>query len=318
MLTLPEKVTIVDVSARDGLQSFHRWVETDTKVRMVNRLTETGFPVIEVTGFSHPKVVPHLRDAEEVMARIQRKPDIVYRALAPNARGAERAVAAKAQEILGLATASESYSQKNQNMTLEQGLNAAIETFQVAERAGIPFLAAISMAWWSPYEGAIPEERVFWLVRRLRDAGIRRFYLADTLGMEAPRNVNTRFRRLREEVSDIELGFHVHNRAGNGAANVVAALDAGASFIEGSICGIGGGITTPANMGTFGNLATEDIVSLLNEMELQTGVSTDAALLAARDIAAMLGIEPRSHLTAGGTRSYLMEQARANPKAQAE
>jgi len=318
MLNLPEKVTVVDVSARDGLQSFHRWVETDTKVRMVNRLTEAGFPVIEVTGFSHPKVVPHLRDAEEVMARINRKPGVIYRALAPNARGAERAVAAKAQEILGLITASETYNLKNQNMTLEQGVKAAIETFHVADRAQIPFLIAIGNAWWCAYEGVISEQRVFSLVRRLRDGGIKRFYLADSLGMEAPRNVNVRFRRLREEFPDIEVGFHVHNRAGNGAANVMAALDAGATFVEGSICGIGGGIMTPANLGAFGNLAAEDIVSLLNEMDVETGISTDAVLLAARDIAAMLGIEPRSHLTAVGTRSYLMEQARLHPRAHPE
>jgi hydroxymethylglutaryl-CoA lyase len=315
MLNLPEKVTVVDVSARDGLQSLDRWVETNTKVRMVNRLTEAGLPVIEVTSFAHPKVVPHLRDAEEVMARIIRKPGVIYRALAPNARGAERAVAAQAQEILGLITASEAYNLKNQNMTLEQGVKAAIETFLVADRAQIPFLIAIGMAWWCAYEGFISEERVFSLVRRLRDGGIRRFYLADSLGMEAPRNVNVRFRRLREEFPDIEVGFHVHNRAGNGAANVVAALDAGATFVEGSICGIGGGIMTPSNLGTFGNLATEDIINLLNEMDIQTGVSTDAALLAARDIAAMLGVEPRSHLTAAGTRSYLMEQARLHPRA---
>lgn len=318
MLHLPDKVIVVDVSARDGLQSFPRWVETDTKVRMVNRLTEAGFPVIEVTSFSHPKVVPFLRDAEEVMARIHRKPGIVYRALAPNPRGAERAVAAKAQEILGLATASEAYSLKNQNMTIEQGLRSALDTFRVANDAQIPFLIAISTAWWCPYEGVIPEERVFSLVGQLREGGIRRFYLADTFGMEAPRNVNLRIRRLREKFPDIDVGFHVHNRAGNGAANVVAALDAGATFIEGSICGIGGGIATPSSLGAFGNLATEDIVQLLNEMDVQTGVSTDAALLAARDIAAMLGIEPLSHLTAAGTRLYLMERARREAGAQAE
>lgn len=315
MLNLPDKVTVVDVSARDGLQSLDRWVETDTKVRMVNRLTETGFPVIEVTSFAHPKVVPHLRDAEEVMARIHRKPGVIYRALAPNARGAERAVAAQAQEILGLISASETYNLKNQNMSLEQGVEAAIETFRVANRAQIPFLIAIGNAWWCAYEGAISEERVFSLVHRLRDGGIRRLYLADSLGMEAPRSVNVRIRRLGEEFPDIDIGFHVHNRAGNGTANVVAALDAGATFLEGSICGIGGGIATPSNLGSFGNLATEDLINLLNEMEIQTGVSTDAALLAARDIAAMLGVEARSYLTAAGTRGYLMEQARLHPRA---
>ena len=146
MLALPSKVTVVDVSARDGLQSFHRWVDTDVKVKMVDRLSLAGFPVIEVTNFAHPRVIPHLRDAEEVMARITRRPGVVYRAQAPNARGAERAVAAKAGEILGLITVSEAYNLKNQNMTLEKGVEAALATFRSADAASIPFVMAVGMA----------------------------------------------------------------------------------------------------------------------------------------------------------------------------
>ena len=121
---------VVEVSARDGLQSFGRWIETDLKVAIVDRLSEVGFPVIEVTNFAHPRVIPNLRDAEEVMARITRRPGIVYRAQAPNTRGAQRAVAARADEILGLITCSETYNRKNQNMTIEQGIEAAIATFR--------------------------------------------------------------------------------------------------------------------------------------------------------------------------------------------
>src|ERR1700748_746416 len=166
---------VVDVAARDGLQSFPRWVDTDTKVRMVDRLSEVGFPVIEVTNFAHPRVIPHLKDAEEVMHRIKRRPGIVYRAQAPNARGAERAVSAHAQEILGLITCSEIYNQKNQNMTIERGIDAAIETFRVSHAAGVPFVMAVGMAWWCTYEGDIPQGRVLDILGRLRDAGIKRF-----------------------------------------------------------------------------------------------------------------------------------------------
>src|SRR5438132_13658334 len=130
MLNLPYATTVVDVSARDGFQSFHRWVETDVKGVMIDRLSAAGLPVIEVTNFAHPRVIPHLTDAEEVMARIVRKAGVVYRALAPNARGAERAVAAGAQEIVGLITASETYNLKNQNMTLTEGLDSALATFR--------------------------------------------------------------------------------------------------------------------------------------------------------------------------------------------
>jgi hydroxymethylglutaryl-CoA lyase len=314
MLHLPERVTVVDVSARDGLQSFARWVDTEVKVAMVDRLSQAGFPVIEVTNFAHPRVIPHLRDAEAVMARIARRPGTVYRAQAPNARGAERAVAARADEILGLITASETYNLKNQNMTLEQGVAAAIATFRVSDAAHTPFLMALGTAWWCAYEGAIPRERVLGLIERLRQGGIKRFYLADSMGLENPRHINELIRMTLERFTDIEVGFHVHNTGGNGVANVVAALDAGAAFIEGSICGIGGGIMTPTSVASVGNLASEDIVHLLNEMKVDTGLSTAEVVAAARDIAALLDIKCQSYVTAVGTPAEVMAHAKTHAR----
>ncbi len=147
MLKFPDAVTVVEVGPRDGLQSFARWVDTDTKVAMVDRLSAAGFPVIEATSFAHPRVIPNLRDAEEVMARIVRRPGTIYRALAPNARGAERAVAARVDEVLGLITASATYQRKNQNMTLEQGADEAVAAFRIADRAGCRFV--MRSAWLS-------------------------------------------------------------------------------------------------------------------------------------------------------------------------
>lgn len=314
MLNIPARTTVVEVAPRDGLQSFHRWVDTDTKVAMVDRLSEVGFPVIEVTNFAHPRVIPHLKDAEEVMERIKRRPGIIYRAQAPNPRGAQRAVAAKAQEILGLITASEAYNLKNQNMTLEQGVAAAIETFRIADAANIPFVLAMGMTMWCAYEGRIPEARVVELVGRLRDGGIKRYYFAGSLGMEDPRHVGSLFRQTLDCYSDIEIGFHVHNLSGNGPANILAALDAGASFIEGAICGIGGGIMTPTTMGAVGNLASEDIVHLLNEMGVATGVETEDVVAAARDIATLLDITPQSYVTAAGTRADILNSAAKNAR----
>lgn len=314
MLNLPTRTTVVEVAPRDGLQSFHRWVDTDTKVAMVDRLSQVGFPVVEVTNFAHPRVIPHLRDAEAVMERITRRPGLVYRAQAPNPRGAHRAVAAKAGEILGLITASETYNLKNQNMTLEAGVTAAIETFRIADAAHTPFVLAIGMAMWCAYEGRIPESRVLDLVGRLRNGGIRRFYFAGSLGMEDPRHVGSLIRQALDRFPDIEVGFHVHNLAGNGAANIVAALDAGASSIEGSICGIGGGIMTPTTMGAVGNLATEDIVHLLNEMGVETGVSTQDVVAAAREIAALLDIDCRSYVSAAGTRAEILQSAASHAR----
>lgn len=314
MLTLPARTTVVEVAPRDGLQSFHRWVDTATKVAMVDRLSAVGFPVVEVTNFAHPRVIPHLKDAEEVMERITRRPGIVYRAQAPNPRGAQRAVAAKAQEILGLITASEAYNLKNQNMTLEQGVTAAIETFRIADAAHIPFVLAMGMTMWCAYEGRIPESRVLDLVGKFRNAGIRRYYFAGSLGMEDPRHVSSLFRQTLDRFPDVEVGFHVHNLSGNGPANIVAALDAGAAFIEGAICGIGGGIMTPTTMGAVGNLPSEDVVHLLNEMGIETGIKTDDVVAAARDVAAMLDIKPQSYVTAAGTRAEILKSAASSAR----
>ena len=318
-LALPSKITLVDVAPRDGLQSFPRWIDTDTKIRMIDRLSSTGLPVIEVTNFAHPRMIPNLSDAEEVCARITRAKGVVYRGLVPNGRGAERALAmpraAQLDELLGLITVSEAYNKKNQNMTLEQGVAEAIRTFQIVDGAGVPFVMAMGMSMWCPYEGRIPEEKVLALFDQFRNAGMRRYYLAGSLGMEDPRHVSTLFSRALERHRDIEIGFHVHNLAGTGLANVLAALDAGAAFIEGAICGIGGGIAMPHTIASVGNLATEDIVHMLNEMGIATGVETAEIAVAARDVALLLGIEAGSHTAHVGTRADVMAGAKKAPRA---
>ena len=313
-LRIPSSVTIVDVAARDGIQSFPRAVDTDTKVALVDRLSQTGLPVIEVTGFAHPRVIPNLKDAEEVCARITRKPGVLYRGLVPNARGAERGVKTELDELLGLITVSEAYNRKNQNMTLEQGVEEAIKTFRVVDGSGKRWVMALGMSMWCPYEGKIPQEKVLRLLAEFRDAGMRRFYLAGSLGMEDPRHVSELFARALDAQPDIEIGFHVHNLAGTGLANVLAALDAGASFVEGAICGVGGGIAMPHTIASVGNLATEDIVHMLNEMGVATGVTTEEIVRAARDCARLLGIEAGSHTAHVGTRADVMEGAKKAPR----
>ena len=313
-LHLPASITVVDVSPRDGLQSFPRAVDTDTKVKMIDRLSESGLPVIEVTGFAHPRVIPNLADAEKVCERIKRKPGVVYRALVPNARGAERAIPAKLDELLGLITVSAAYQKKNQNMTLEQGVAEAIATFRVVEKAGVKFVMALGMSMWCAYEGKIPAETVLSILGQFRNAGMRRFYLAGSLGMEDPRQVSELFGRVLAKFPDIEVGFHVHNLAGTGTANVLAAIDAGAAFVEGAICGIGGGIAMPKTIASVGNLATEDIVHMLNEMGVGTGVETAEIAAASRDIARLLGIEAGSHTAHVGTRADVMAGAAKAPR----
>lgn len=313
MFSLPATATVVEVSPRDGLQSFPRWVDTDTKVALVDRLGEAGLPVIEVTGMAHPRVIPNLQDAELVLERIRRRPGTVYRALVPNARGAERAVRASAppDELLGLLVASETYLMKNQRMTLGQASDEVIRAADIARGAGLSFTVAIGGAFWDIYEGATPMDRVLGLLGRFHEAGIRKAYLAGSLGVEDPVHVGRLFGAARERWPDLELGFHVHNLAGLATANILAALDAGASFVEGSICGLGGGIAMPGRVGAVGNLATEDIVYLLEQMGVRTGLDVDEVVRAARDVARLLGVEPIGHLARCGSRNELLKGATA-------
>lgn len=315
MLSLPSRIGIVEVGPRDGLQSFSRAVDTATKVRMIDRLSAAGLPVIEVTGFAHPRVIPNLADAEEVCARITRRAGTVYRGLAPNARGAERAARARVDEVLGLITVSAAYLRKNQNMTIDEAVEQALAAFRIADAAGQAFVMALGMSMWCPYEGSIAPERTLGLIARFRNGGMRRFYLAGSLGMEDPRQVNTLFRRALATFPDIALGFHVHNLSGMGTANILAALDGGASFVEGAICGIGGGIMMPTTVASVGNHPTEDIVAMLADMGVETGLDPIEVTAAARDIAAILAITPHSFATAVGSRTDVMEQARLSPRA---
>jgi hydroxymethylglutaryl-CoA lyase len=309
VLMLPKTMVVAEVGPRDGLQSFPRWIDTDTKVRMIDLLSNLGLSVIEVSSFAHPKAVPHLRDAEVVFERIQRRRGTTYRALVPNAHGARRAAKARVDEMLGLITISATYTQKNQNMSIEQAIEQNLQALRIAEASAIPFVMALGMAFWCAYEGLIPEERVIDVVRRLHRGGVRRFYLAGSLGMEDPAHVGRLFLRLGELFPDAGFGFHVHNLSGMATANILAAVDAGVQWLESAICGIGGGIAMPARLGSVGNFATEDLVTMLSEMGIGTGLDPDQTVAVSREIAALLDIEPKSHRANGATRGSVAETA---------
>ena len=300
MIRYPASIAVNEVGPRDGLQSFHRRVPTDVKIAMIDRLSATGLPLIEVTNFAHPKMIPNLDDAEEVMARITRRPGTIYRGLAPNERGAHRAVAAGVDEVLGLVTVGKTYLAKNQNMTIERGIEQGINTYRIADEAGKRFTMAVGVSMWCPFDGRIPEADVHEVLEPFYAAGMRSFYLAGSMGMEDPRHVGSLFASCIATYPGAAFGFHVHNMAGWGQANVLAALDAGATSIEGSICGIGGGIKTPT---ATGNLPTEDLIHMLTEIGIETGVDLQGIVAAAREIGEMLDITPRSYVTQSGTRA---------------
>jgi len=295
MMNLPDTVTVVEVGPRDGLQSLDRWITTEKKVSMIDLLSKAELPVIEVSSFVHPKVVPNLVDAEEVIDRIQRRPGTVYRALVPNKRGALRALETSIDEVLGLLTVSDTYLAKNQNMSLEQVIEVNGDIFRLVDAAGRAFRMAIGVCMVCPYEGSIDPEQTLDCIDKLHRRGVTRYYLAASTGMEEPRQVYDLFQRARARFPECDFGFHVHERFGFASANVLAALQAGATLVEGSICGIGGGMAFPDGQGSTGNLATEDIVQFLNAMDINTGVDTQKIHAAAGQIGELLAVTRSSN-----------------------
>ena len=197
-------------------------------------------------------------------------------------------------EILGLLTVSETYSLKNQNMTLDDAINEAGKSLKLCEKYDVNFVMAIGVAFYCPYDGLISNEKILSVVKRLYDKGIRRVYLAASTGMENPSNINYVFNKTRDKFPDLECGFHVHDRIGMAATNMFSALDAGATSVEGSICGIGGGIAMPHGTGDYGNLPTEDIVTMLNRSNIETLLDTKLVHETAQKIASLLKINCNS------------------------
>lgn len=314
-MRFPERVELVEVGPRDGLQSLERVYPVDVKAEMVETLAEAGFRTIEVTGFVRPDVIPQLADGEELMARVRRVEGCAYRGLVPNRRGAERAARAGVDEMVGLITASETYNRKNQNMSIEENLIAVAEMEAVASEAGIRLVVAIGIAMFCPYEGEVPPDRVLGLIERMRDDGIEDFYIATSAGLDGPRRVYELCSRILDRWPEMQLGLHLHNTNGMALANALAGLDAGVVAFEGSVCGIGGGIRMPYGMPHYGNIATEDLAHMFHELEVDTDLELPAVLDAARKVKELLGLETTfSAALQGGTKQDVLERGRVAPR----
>jgi hydroxymethylglutaryl-CoA lyase len=315
MLVWPDRVSIVEVGPRDGLQSLSTTFPTDVKVALVELLAETGLRKIEVTGMVRPDVIPQLADAEDVLRRIERRDGVVYRVLCPNRRGAERAVDAGADEIVGLITASETYNRKNSNMSVTENLAQAAQMRAVAGDAGVHMVMAIGVCTFCPYEGELPESRLLDLIERMCSDGIAEFCLATSAGVDGPRRVHRTFSLVKERWPELSVGLHLHNTNGMALANALAAVDAGATVFEGSICGIGGGIRMPHGMAHHGNVATDDLVHLFSELGVETGVDLTRLLATGREVRDLLGLETTfSHALQGGTKEVVLQQGRIAPR----
>lgn len=302
MIEFPPRVTVTEVVLRDGLQSFDRFVSTDDKLQILDHLVAAGFRSIEVTSFSHPEAVPHLRDAEELLSRVDVGPDIELRALVPNLRGMQRAHAAGVRHVVALLTATESYSRKNQRRGVHELVEMAGDVVQYGAEHGVAVDVGVGTAFFDPYEGPTDPLRVERIVATLHARGARRFYVATSAGMADPRQVSHLCRRLLSAHPDIELGIHLHDTNGMALANALVAMDAGVRRLESSICGIGGGMAMPHRTQAVGNLATEDLVHMLTLIGIETGLDAGDVVDAARRVADLLHLTPASRSLNGGRR----------------
>jgi hydroxymethylglutaryl-CoA lyase len=301
------RIHMQEVGTRDGLQAEETFVPTADKIALVNALSAAGMAKIEVTAFVSPKAIPALRDAETVLREIERKPGVVYSALVPNVRGAERAIDARADELNLVMSASESHNLANLRMTREQSFRALSEVAKMAAGAGVPVNISLSCSFGCPMEGNVPEETVLeWSRRFVEDIGARGVTLCDTTGMAYPGQVASLTGKFRERWIDsadrdanTELTLHFHNTRGMGLANVLAAIDAGADRFDASLGGIGG---CPYAPGATGNVCSEEIVHALELMGYDTGIDLDRLIAVSRQLPALIGHDIPSQIVKAGRR----------------
>ena len=301
---LPMRLYVNDVAVRDGFQIERKFIPTATKVEVINQLSRTGLHKIEATSFVSPKAVPALADAKDVLAAIDRVPGVTYVALVPNLRGVRDAAAAKAKpdELNGVVSASETHNRANINRTHEESLAELPEMVRGAHEAGMKITMSLSTTFGCPFEGRVHEDVVLDFVARFRELGFDGISLADTTGMANPRQVAELTARVLERFpppSETYYTLHFHNTRGMGLANVVAGIEAGVRSFDGSVSGLGG---CPFAPGATGNICTEDLVNMLEDMGYDTRVDLAKLLAVARRIPVIVGHDvPGQVMKAGQT-----------------
>jgi hydroxymethylglutaryl-CoA lyase len=305
-MTLPATVKIREVGPRDGFQNEPEVIPTARKVELIDALARTGLRRLEVTSFVRPDVIPQLADAAEVLARVDVPPEVAVSVLIPNERGLDNALALRDahertrppfDEVNVFLSASETHNRKNVNCSIAESLAGLERVLALARAEGLRCEGVISTSFGCPYEGRVPPERVLEIAIRLRDAGAVEIGFGDTTGMANPKQVGELFALWRDGLPDAELTAHFHNTRGQGLANVLAALQAGIDSFESSFGELGG---CPVPAGATGNIASEDLVSMLHEMGIETGIDLEALLACARRAQEILGRPLGSHTLVAG------------------
>jgi hydroxymethylglutaryl-CoA lyase len=296
---LPKSVRIREVGPRDGFQNEPEVISTDEKIRLIRMLAASGLGRIEVTSFVRPDVIPQLADAEQVLAGLERQDGVAYSVLIPNEKGLERALAHRDRfdEINLFLSASETHNQKNVNSSIAESLAGLERTIGRGLEEGLRCEGVIAVSFGCPYEGEVPPEQVFEIAARLIEAGCEEVGFGDTTGMANPRQVGEFFAAARERLDGAELTAHFHNTRGQGLANAVAALEQGVDSFESAFGELGG---CPVPPGSTGNIATEDLVSMLHEMGTDTGVDLPKLIEASRAVQELLGRPLGAHVLRAG------------------
>jgi hydroxymethylglutaryl-CoA lyase len=285
-MSLPAAVKMVEVGPRDGLQNEKETIPVAVKVELVNRLSAAGLSNIEAAAFVSPKWVPQMATSSEVMAQITRKPGVLYSALVPNMKGLEAALAAKADEVVIFGAASEAFSQKNINCSIAESIERFREVAIAAKANGLRLRGSISCAFGCPYQGEVAPSAVADVVSRMQDLGCDEFDIADTIGVGTARQVQQLFAMLSRDFPVERLAGHFHDTYGQALANIYAALEVGVSIFHSSVAGLGG---CPYAKGATGNVATEDVLYLMQGLGIQTGVDLQAVVDAGQFISNHLG-----------------------------
>ena len=308
MAELPRNVRLREVGPRDGFQNEPETIATADKVRLIDMLSDSGLRRLEVTSFVRPDVIPQLADAEQVLGTVQRREGVALSVLIPNQRGLERALGLRDRfdEISVFLSASETHNRKNVNRSIEESLEGLEATLETAREAGLGCEGVIATSFGCPYEGEVPPDRVFAIAERLAAAGCEEVGFGDTTGMANPRQVREFFAAARERLGGesgagqgggVELTAHFHNTRGQGLANVLAALEEGVDSFEASFGELGG---CPVPPGSTGNVSSEDVVSMLHEMGIETGVDLPRLVEASRAAQEVLGRPLGAHVLRAG------------------
>ncbi len=310
-MLLPKRVFVMEVGPRDGFQAEREWIPTERKIEIINALSKTGLPAIQATSFVHPKAIPQLADAADVMEKIERTQQVEYRVLVPNLKGLQRALAIKPDKVHFMNSVTESHCRANANRSVDESLDEIEKMFAVASEAGIPAVGGMACTFGCPFEGEVPLQQIERIAKRYVEMGIREIGPADTIGVANPKQVYDVSAFLLDKFPDVSWSLHLHNTRDMALANVVAAMQAGITRFDAAVGGLGG---CPYAPGATGNVATEDMVNMLHEMGIETGINLDALIAVARMVQDVVPHRLDSCMVKAGKRTVLKPAPKVQEK----